>query len=82
MVEDPFYLVNFLYAGNAGNAGLLATKMFDMVKHDPVGFPQRHVICLQSTVCQTLETPRIQCLTRAVGEGHIECYVDTGPGRG
>jgi oligoendopeptidase F len=29
MVQDPLYLVNYLYAG------LLATKMNDMVKHDP-----------------------------------------------
>ncbi len=35
MVEDPLYLVNYLYAG------LLAAKMFDMSKHDPVAF-QRH----------------------------------------
>ncbi len=32
MVQDPLYLVNYLYAG------LLATKMFDMVKHDPEAF--------------------------------------------
>jgi oligoendopeptidase F len=36
MVEDPLYLVNYLYAG------LLATKMFDMVKRDPVGFQKRY----------------------------------------
>jgi oligoendopeptidase F len=35
MVQDPLYLVNYLYAG------LLATKMFDMVKHDPGNF-QKH----------------------------------------
>jgi oligoendopeptidase F len=36
MVEDPLYLVNYLYAG------LLATKMFDMVKHDPTTFQKRY----------------------------------------
>jgi oligoendopeptidase F len=36
MVEDPLYLVNYLYAG------LLATKMFDLVKHDPVSFQSRY----------------------------------------
>jgi len=36
MVEDPLYLVNYLYAG------LLATKMFDMVKHDPTTFRKRY----------------------------------------
>lgn len=36
MVEDPLYLVNYLYAG------LLATKMFDMVKRDPVAFQKRY----------------------------------------
>ncbi len=36
LVEDPLYLVNYLYAG------LLATKMFDSVKRDPAGFQQRY----------------------------------------
>jgi oligoendopeptidase F len=36
MYEDPLYLVNYLYAG------VLATKMFDMVKHDPAGFQKRY----------------------------------------
>jgi oligoendopeptidase F len=36
MVQDPLYLVNYLYAG------LLATKMLDMVKHDPVAFQRRY----------------------------------------
>jgi oligoendopeptidase F len=36
MYQDPLYLVNYLYAG------LLATKMFDMVKHNPAGFRKRY----------------------------------------
>ena len=39
MVQDPLYLVNYLYAG------LLATKMFDMLKQDPASF-QRHYAAL------------------------------------
>jgi oligoendopeptidase F len=35
MFQDPLYQVNYLYAG------LLATKMFDMVRHDPVAFQRR-----------------------------------------
>jgi oligoendopeptidase F len=42
MVEDPLYLVNYLYAG------LLATKMFDMVKHDPVDFQRRYANLLRN----------------------------------
>jgi oligoendopeptidase F len=42
MVEDPLYLVNYLYAG------MLATKMFDMVKHDPVDFQKRYSILLRN----------------------------------
>jgi oligoendopeptidase F len=42
MVEDPLYLVNYLYAG------LLATKMFDMVKHDPVEFQKRYANLLRN----------------------------------
>jgi oligoendopeptidase F len=41
MYEDPLYLVNYLYAG------LLATKMFDMVKHDPVDFQRRYAELLR-----------------------------------
>jgi oligoendopeptidase F len=36
MYQDPLYLVNYLYAG------LLATKMFDMLQHDPTGFQKRY----------------------------------------
>jgi len=36
MYQDPLYLVNYLYAG------LLATKMFDMVKHNPADFRRRY----------------------------------------
>jgi oligoendopeptidase F len=39
MVQDPLYLVNYLYAG------LLATKMFDMLKQDPASF-QKHYAAL------------------------------------
>ena len=42
MVQDPLYLVNYLYAG------LLATKMFDMVKHDPVEFQKRYANLLRN----------------------------------
>ena len=42
MFQDPLYLVNYLYAG------LLATKMFDMVKHDPVGFQKRYLDLLRN----------------------------------
>jgi oligoendopeptidase F len=42
MIEDPLYLVNYLYAG------LLATKMFDMVKHDPVAFQKRYTKLLRN----------------------------------
>ena len=35
MVQDPLYLVNYLYSG------LIATKMFDMVKRDP-SFSKRY----------------------------------------
>jgi oligoendopeptidase F len=42
MVEDPLYLVNYLYAG------LLATKMFDMVKHDPTAFQKHYVDLLRN----------------------------------
>ncbi|HEY4143481.1 M3 family metallopeptidase [Pinirhizobacter sp.] len=36
MFEDPLYLANYLYAG------LWATKMFDMVIHDPADFRKRY----------------------------------------
>jgi oligoendopeptidase F len=39
MVQDPLYLVNYLYSG------LLATKMFDMLKTDPANF-QKHYAAL------------------------------------
>jgi oligoendopeptidase F len=39
LVQDPLYLVNYLYAG------LLATKMFDMLKRDPASF-QKHYTAL------------------------------------
>jgi oligoendopeptidase F len=42
MVEDPLYLVNYLYAG------LLATKMFDTFKHEPVEFQKRYVNLLRN----------------------------------
>ena len=42
MYEDPLYLVNYLYAG------LLATKMFDMVQHDPAGFQKRYLDLLRN----------------------------------
>ena len=41
MYQDPLYMVNYLYAG------LLATKMFDMIKHDPAGFPKRYTDLLR-----------------------------------
>ena len=42
MVEDPLYLVNYLYAG------LLATKMFDMIKHEPAEFQKRYADLLRN----------------------------------
>ena len=42
MVQDPLYQVNYLYAG------LLATKMFDMVKHDPTAFQKRYLELLRN----------------------------------
>jgi oligoendopeptidase F len=39
LVQDPLYLVNYLYAG------LLGTKMFDMLKQDPASF-QKHYAAL------------------------------------
>jgi oligoendopeptidase F len=42
MVEDPLYLVNYLYAG------LLATKMFDLLKHDPVIFQKHYADLLRN----------------------------------
>jgi oligoendopeptidase F len=42
MYEDPLYLVNYLYAG------LLATKMFDMVTHDAAGFQKRYTALLRA----------------------------------
>jgi oligoendopeptidase F len=42
MVQDPLYQVNYLYAG------LLATKMFDMVKHDPAAFRNRYLDLLRN----------------------------------
>ncbi|HEV7775955.1 MAG TPA: M3 family metallopeptidase [Luteibacter sp.] len=41
MYEDPLYLANYLYAG------LLATKMYDMAKHDPAGFHVRYEALLR-----------------------------------
>jgi oligoendopeptidase F len=41
MVQDPLYLVNYLYAG------LLATKMFDMLKQEPVSFQKRYAALLR-----------------------------------
>jgi oligoendopeptidase F len=41
MYEDPLYLVNYLYAG------LLATKMFDMVTRDPADFQKRYAKLLR-----------------------------------
>jgi oligoendopeptidase F len=41
MVEDPLYLVNYLYAG------LLATKLFDMSQRDPANFQKRYTDLLQ-----------------------------------
>ena len=41
MVEDPLYLVNYLYAG------LLATKMFDMLSRDPATFQKRYADLLR-----------------------------------
>jgi oligoendopeptidase F len=42
MVQDPLYQVNYLYAG------LLATKMFDMIKHDPATFQKRYLDLLRN----------------------------------
>jgi oligoendopeptidase F len=41
MYQDPLYLVNYLYAG------LLATKMFDMAKHNPADFQKRYADLLR-----------------------------------
>jgi oligoendopeptidase F len=42
MYQDPLYLVNYLYAG------LLATKMFDMVRRDPASFQKRYLELLRN----------------------------------
>ncbi|HXC11003.1 MAG TPA: M3 family metallopeptidase [Steroidobacteraceae bacterium] len=42
MFQDPLYLVNYLYAG------LLATKMLDMIEHDPAGFKKRYADLLRN----------------------------------
>lgn len=42
MFQDPLYLVNYLYAG------LLATKMLDMVEHDPATFRTRYAQLLRN----------------------------------
>jgi oligoendopeptidase F len=42
MFQDPLYLVNYLYAG------LLATKMLDMIEHDPAGFQKRYADLLRN----------------------------------
>jgi oligoendopeptidase F len=42
MYQDPLYLVNYLYAG------LLATKMFDMLQHDPADFQKRYLDLLRN----------------------------------
>jgi oligoendopeptidase F len=41
MVEDPLYLVNYLYAG------MLATKLFDMSQRDPGNFQKRYADLLR-----------------------------------
>jgi oligoendopeptidase F len=41
IVQDPLYLVNYLYAG------LLATKMFDMLKQDPANFQMHYAVLLR-----------------------------------
>jgi oligoendopeptidase F len=41
MVQDPLYLVNYLYAG------VLAAKMFDVVKQDPAAFQKRYTQLLR-----------------------------------
>ncbi len=41
MFEDPLYLVNYLYAG------LLATKMFDLVEREPEAFQKRYADLLR-----------------------------------
>jgi oligoendopeptidase F/glycerophosphoryl diester phosphodiesterase len=42
MVQDPLYLVNYLYAG------LLATKMFDMAKREPAAFQVHYAKLLRN----------------------------------
>jgi oligoendopeptidase F len=42
LIQDPLYLVNYLYAG------LLATKMFDMLKQDPASFQKRYAALLRN----------------------------------
>jgi oligoendopeptidase F len=42
MFQDPLYQVNYLYAG------LLATKMFDMIKHDPAAFQKGYLDLLRN----------------------------------
>jgi oligoendopeptidase F len=42
MFQDPLYLVNYLYAG------LLSTKMFDMIQRDPAGFQKRYLDLLRN----------------------------------
>jgi oligoendopeptidase F len=41
LVQDPLYLVNYLYSG------LLATKMFDMLKQEPAIFQKRYAALLR-----------------------------------
>jgi oligoendopeptidase F len=41
MFQDPLYLVNYLYSG------LLATKMFDLLKQDPASFQKRYAALLR-----------------------------------
>jgi oligoendopeptidase F len=41
MYQDPLYLVNYLYAG------LLATKMYEQVRHDPAAFGKRYAAFLR-----------------------------------
>jgi oligoendopeptidase F len=42
MYQDPLYLVNYLYAG------VLATKMYAQIKHDPAAFSARYESFLRS----------------------------------
>ena len=42
LIQDPLYQVNYLYAG------LLATKLLDMVDHDPAGFQKRYLDLLRN----------------------------------